>query len=679
MTSNGGIGSFKRYAQDVLDVFVTERDAELLQDEGADGVLAFPGTRHALLFRRVWRAVYGVSPSALDHCEYCEHAGRANTQSGGLVAAARCPGAGALSADGLARFFQQARQVRIDGFPDVAQYAERLAAEPAFLRAEVLDKLRERYGVTDDDAGLRAADLDLPGGLRRAHAAIVCIGARPPTGPDHADLLHRNPCTARVLPDAVPETVRLMHAESCRREALKYAFSRDYMFVASSLRAKCAFVGEHEDAGLVLSAVADSSTASDSPPFVCHAEHVLPRGDAQRFDFYHHALYLADADEFDAMPRTFAAFVAADGPALRRLGRGGSLPAPPCRAAGGSLLLLRPEATEECSAEALGRGYHAVSPDAKTLGGGVFYAPRAADPVMGAFARFAWKGLLSHRHPAASQSKADGVLLHEQYMLRRCALDAAWRGYQLVTDSDRCVMIVENRDDPATALAALTAFCNLPPGWGMRVVCAPANRQFYADVFARMGGGEPRFVLTGRLHSKNFNIECYNAFMKREDTWTALHDTGCHTVLAVQSDGTLVRPGLEHHAAFDSDYAGAPWTPHPYLVEATRGNLVGNGGFSFRRVAECARVCREHDGAVLYSMAPGMTQAEDVFFAAHCARPCASADAVSFAMEQVPYAEALGYHRFWMYHPVDFVERHFAALAAEMGGEAPSAGRSSKR
>jgi hypothetical protein len=57
-----------------------------------------------------------------------------------------------------------------------------------------------------------------------------------------------------------------------------------------------------------------------------------------------------------------------------------------------------------------------------------------------------------------------------------------------------------------------------------------------------------------------------------------------------------------------------------------------------------------------------MSEAEDVYFARFVGDPCPLEQARAFSMEQFPDANALGYHRFWMYHTVEFTERYFDGL-----------------
>ena len=91
------------------------------------------------------------------------------------------------------------------------------------------------------------------------------------------------------------------------------------------------------------------------------------------------------------------------------------------------------------------------------------------------------------------------------------------------------------------------------------------------DVDPTLTGGVPRM-----------NIDCNSNLYKRFET---------DYVLAIQSDGMAVSPGLEEFVG-KYDYIGAPWVPHvswkrhlPYAKY-----LVGNSGFCLRSKRLCRRV-----------------------------------------------------------------------------------------
>jgi len=71
-------------------------------------------------------------------------------------------------------------------------------------------------------------------------------------------------------------------------------------------------------------------------------------------------------------------------------------------------------------------------------------------------------------------------------------------------------------------------------------------------------------------------------------------------ILIYQLDGFVFRDELADWCARDYDYIGAPWFDVDWLAEArhswppeTRDNVVGNGGFSLRRVAPALKLLTE--------------------------------------------------------------------------------------
>lgn len=277
--------------------------------------------------------------------------------------------------------------------------------------------------------------------------------------------------------------------------------------------------------------------------------------------------------------------------------------------------------------------------------------------------RWIWRGIMTNPCPIKANSPRHGAMLHTRFLVMytiaflRRALE-----YEVDPgpDPDRTLLIVDNREDVGTVLSALVSLTNLEPGWGVTVFATKANEKFMSRNLPRNSAVK----VIDNYPSKSFFIEAYNRLMKTEAFWRSVPGSRC---LLIQNDGTLVRPGLERHACFAYALVGAPWAPHPYLDKATGGNLVGNGGLTLRDPRECARACREnkHERLAVYEMCPIMSEAEDVFFARRIANACPNATAREFAMEQIASPKALGFHRFWAYHPVPFTVETFETALAD--------------
>lgn len=286
-----------------------------------------------------------------------------------------------------------------------------------------------------------------------------------------------------------------------------------------------------------------------------------------------------------------------------------------------------------------------------------------------------WKGLLSRGCPLQTGNPRDAASLHERYMMISSIM--RWRQisrHRATTALRRGVFFMDNRPDPGGALAVGLTLSNLRSGWGLIAFVTEESKPYYERAF-EMFGSDVEFVCMDDYHKQGFFIEQYNAKMKSLETWLEIAKN-YDTVLTVQNDGILVRPGLESMELEKYEYVGAPWKHHPYLYKATGGNLVGNGGFSFRSVGAMLEVCRRFasEKETIYHMAPPMSEAEDVYFARRVKLACPHVIAEKFAMEQHPSPAALGYHRFWAYHPVEFTARYFEHLLGETAKSAPSVG-----
>lgn len=276
--------------------------------------------------------------------------------------------------------------------------------------------------------------------------------------------------------------------------------------------------------------------------------------------------------------------------------------------------------------------------------------------------RWIWKGLLTNACPVKGNTPASGVLLHTRFLVMYIIANLK-NAMEYVVDpnSDNTLLVVDNRKDIATGLSALVSLTNLQPKWNVVVFCTRENEEFMRATIPMAS-----IKVIDNYPSKSFFIEEYNRLMKTEAFWRAVPGKKC---LLVQNDGTLVRPGLENHESFTYDLAGAPWRSHPYLNEATGGNLVGNGGMTIRAPRVCEKICEKYKNERLhvYDMCTLISEAEDVFFARRIARNrvCPYAIAKEFSTEQVANMRALGYHRFWVYHPVALTVEFFETALNE--------------
>lgn len=276
--------------------------------------------------------------------------------------------------------------------------------------------------------------------------------------------------------------------------------------------------------------------------------------------------------------------------------------------------------------------------------------------------RWIWKGILTNPCPIKANTPAYGVLLNTRFLVMYVIAKLKNAiSYEVDTNSKNTLLVVDNRKDVATVYSALVSMTNLPPKWNVVVFCTVENEEFMRNSLPMAC-----IKLIDNYPSKSFFIEEYNRLMKTEAFWSAVPGEKC---LLVQNDGTLVRPGIEKHESFKYDLAGAPWRSHPYLHEATSGNLVGNGGMTVRSPKVCKEICKifKHERLHVYDTCTLISEAEDVFFARRIPREnvCPYALAKEFSMEQVANIKALGYHRFWVYHPVSLTVEFFEIALKE--------------
>jgi hypothetical protein len=93
-------------------------------------------------------------------------------------------------------------------------------------------------------------------------------------------------------------------------------------------------------------------------------------------------------------------------------------------------------------------------------------------------------------------------------------------------------------------------------------------------------------------------------------------------MLILQTDAIVLRDELDHWCAQPFDYVGAPWPDGVELFvnlgrfSGDKGKrvraLVGNGGFSLRRIRKCVSLLREFPEATDYFVRSGSS--EDLFF-----------------------------------------------------------------
>ena len=260
--------------------------------------------------------------------------------------------------------------------------------------------------------------------------------------------------------------------------------------------------------------------------------------------------------------------------------------------------------------------------------------------------------------------------------------------------ADFSAVIVETRASPALVFAVRHMACTLPDDWPILLVAAPDMRAFVASNFSDL-------LESGRLRawelapdSQSLRRPCRGAdgswcvaaetapprriprapaFSQWAQTWEVCNQitlSGAlfavlpsRQYLVFQTDGLLCRTPSPSYLAELSrfDYVGPPWSVHPgrRASVGAGGGVGGNGGFSFRTVDVLVRTIEtEYAGRWLDEpLSSVSTGAEDVFFSERVeavgGRLPPADFARAFAVETVPHAAPLGYHKPWWYMSPD--------------------------
>jgi hypothetical protein len=254
-----------------------------------------------------------------------------------------------------------------------------------------------------------------------------------------------------------------------------------------------------------------------------------------------------------------------------------------------------------------------------------------------------------------------------------------------------CIVLIEPRESKLIEFVIRAAVSCLP-GWGLCVVHGTNN----ADFVRRVTADFPNvcYIDAG---VPDLPSQAYNTLLTSELFWSSLpHEH----LLFIQTDVAVLRSIAASDEIFGFDYVGAPWSYNCVACSAitTKSkavcghmidhkalqvlspNLVGNGGFSFRKKSRMLQACNvfrlaNRDKAVekVWGEASkdsktlaDVTQ-EDVFFSLAVSLSggkVAPRDvALRFSIEQIPPVlmewgkpSACGVHKPWVYLPKQTVE-----------------------
>ena len=171
------------------------------------------------------------------------------------------------------------------------------------------------------------------------------------------------------------------------------------------------------------------------------------------------------------------------------------------------------------------------------------------------------------------------------------------------------------------------------------------NASFVADIVNDWEG-----VQLMNLGIENLTISQYNETLTNPRFYEVFLSR-CHDdakLLVFQTDSLIFRPLPSKFITGDYDYVGAPWSWRHFHDEEHKDRVIGNGGFSLRKLSTMLRVCRENR---LCDLPKGTPLAEDVFFSYHCTKFPSMEDAAEFSVEHIAHPRPFGHHQMYRFHP----------------------------
>lgn len=250
--------------------------------------------------------------------------------------------------------------------------------------------------------------------------------------------------------------------------------------------------------------------------------------------------------------------------------------------------------------------------------------------------------------------------MYSYYNIHKDAIDAACLN-QKGTNTNRTqdvIITVDNRRNELTVLAVKFAIYNTE-GWDSYVYTSDVAVEYYSTCL-------PNSTIKplSQLNNK-FDIDIYNDILQDLCLWQDLQSKGYKHALIVQDDGTIIKKGINRFLTYD--YIGAPWVDtkeNEYLKANISKELVGNGGMSLRNISKMVDICNKFEHCKKELFFHNINRIpEDVFFVKYLTltkgiMPTKEI-ASTFSIEQVLNKEAIGFHKFWVYHPWQYVSEVF--------------------
>jgi hypothetical protein len=283
-----------------------------------------------------------------------------------------------------------------------------------------------------------------------------------------------------------------------------------------------------------------------------------------------------------------------------------------------------------------------------------------------------WKMHTKHSCPFKSQHNPqnNNILfidfVYAYFEKHKNEMDTYFKSIRRPSETTNTIIIVDNRENELTVMSLLFALFNTD-GWHAHIYTSTKAQGFYEQKFKDICDVS---VHTHPLLENTFDIDIYNDILEDAAFWQGLKSHGYAMALVIQDDGLFVKdcrttPKLDKF--IDADYVGAPWLDMPdneYLRDNIAPNLVGNGGLSLRNIDTMINICTKYKDTKYELFYHNINRIpEDVWFVKYITKDGGkfpvTKDASFFAVEQILNQEALGFHKFWVYHHYSMVSLMF--------------------
>ena len=277
-----------------------------------------------------------------------------------------------------------------------------------------------------------------------------------------------------------------------------------------------------------------------------------------------------------------------------------------------------------------------------------------------------WKHHIKYINPATSNNASNNILLFVEFIYNYAAAYCETIPPQPVK-TNKLILLIDNRENDLSVISCKCALVNTT-GWHCRVITSKKSSIYYERHLPMVQ------VRTHQLLENQFDIDVYNSIMEDIDMWKGIKEDGYENVLIIQDDGIMIRPGVDKY--LDYDYVGAPWADVPdnvIIKHTSNGNLVGNGGFSLRKVQTTIDLLERYGDKKCQTFYHNINRIpEDVYYMKWLTQMGAKFpskhEASFFSMEQVINVDCIGFHKFWCYHPFSEVKQIFKIIWESLEG-----------